>query len=76
MERDDVARAVVGVTQSLADGHRNGITQFSTNETRETAEACAIAVSNAGVFILQQLGFSTDEIKERVVAFRNSQLDD
>lgn len=69
MERDDIAKTVIEVTQVMADGYRNGVTKFSTPEQHREAEVCAIAVSNAGVFILQEFGFSRDEIKSRVVAY-------
>lgn len=72
MDRDEIAKRVIEVTQVMADGYRNGVTQFSTAEQRDKAEAAATAVSNAGVFILQEFGFTRDEIKERVVAFRGS----
>lgn len=75
MDRDDVAKLVIETTQVMADGYRGGVTKFSTPEAHDKAEACATAVSNSGVFILQAIGLSMDEIKERMVAFRNSQYD-
>jgi hypothetical protein len=48
----DVARAILEVSQSVAEGYRDA----------ESAE-CAIAASNTGFFILQELGFTFDEIR-------------
>lgn len=73
MERDDVAKLVIETTQVMADGYRGNVTKFSTPEDRDKAEACAVAVINSGVFILLGLGLSMDDIKERMVSFRNSQ---
>jgi hypothetical protein len=70
VERDEIARKVIETTQIMADGYRNGVTQWSEQEARDKAEACATAVSNAGVFILREFGFSMDEIKDRVVSYR------
>lgn len=68
---DAVADLVVETTQTMADGYRSNVTSVSSDDQIDRAQACAVAVSNAGVFVLQAMGFSMDEIKALVEKRRN-----
>jgi len=69
IDRDDLAKRVLKTTQTLAQGYRDAINQWSTQEKRATAKASANAAHNAGVFILMDLGFSMGEIKNMLEAY-------
>lgn len=61
--REALAQKVVEVSKSCADGYRRNISQFNTANENTTAERCACAASNTGFFILQALGYSSDDIR-------------
>lgn len=61
--REALAQKVVEVAKSCADGYRRNISQFNTSNENTTAERCACAASNTGFFILQALGYSSDDIQ-------------
>lgn len=71
LDRDAVAKIVMNTSMTMADLYRIGITSSSTNAQKENAWACAVAANNAGVFILQKLGFSNDEIKALVEGYNS-----
>lgn len=57
-------------SQACSEGYKRGITSFSTEAERDANAKCSIAASNTGWFILQSLGFSTDEIRALADAYR------
>lgn len=65
-DREHIAKVIIETTQVLADGY------LRTAEPSEAGEVTATALNNAGVFILRELGFSRDEIKQRVEAYRQT----
>jgi len=70
MDQETVARRVIETTQVMAEGYRDVISQWTTPEGRDKAEAAATAVHNAGIFILMGLGFSMDEIRQQLKDYR------
>ena len=69
--REELGLKITETTQVMADGYRLAISQFQTEAEQDSNEKCAIAVSNAGYFILQSLGFSHEEIKALFEGYRN-----
>lgn len=63
MDRDELARKIVEVSESCREGYRRNISQFNTAHENETAERCACAASNTGWFLLKALGYSDEEMK-------------
>lgn len=70
MTRDEIGRKVMETSQACSEGYKRGITSFSTEAERDANAKCSIAASNTGWFILQSLGFSTDEIRALADAYR------
>ena len=69
MDREEVGRKVVETSQACSDGYRRNISQFNTESENCAADACAIAASNTGWFILDALGFSNEEKSALVEAY-------
>lgn len=61
IDRNEIGRKIINVSQGCADGYRRNISQFNTAHENETAERCACAASNTGYFLLEAFGFSKDE---------------
>jgi Holliday junction resolvasome RuvABC DNA-binding subunit len=68
LDRDAVAKIVMNTSMTMAEGYRASTTSFSTDAQKDKSQACAVAAHNAGIFVLQELGFSKDEIKALVKA--------
>lgn len=60
---DDVIRIAFETSQTMAQGYRDALTSFSDQTARDKAEAAATAAHNTGVFILQALGLTMEEIR-------------
>jgi hypothetical protein len=67
LNREELGRKIVEVSQNHADGYRRAIGQYRTEQENDVSEKCACAASNTGFFLLQALGYSNEEIK----AFRD-----
>lgn len=64
MTKDEIGQKIMETSQVLSEGYTSAISEhFSTEAEREASSKCAIAASNTGYFILQALGFSTEEIR-------------
>jgi hypothetical protein len=65
LDRDEVGRKIIETSQEVSAGYRRNIQDgaFSSNEKHD---ACAIAASNTGYWILQSLGFDQSEIAELI----------
>jgi hypothetical protein len=73
MDRLDVGRKVVETSQVLSEGYMRAFSeQFSTKEQQAANSACATAAANAGWFILEALGFSVEERRDLIAAYRRS----
>ena len=68
LDRDAVAKIVMNTSMTMAEGYRTSTTSFSTDAQKDKAQACAVAAHTVGIFVLQELGFSKDEIKALVKA--------
>lgn len=66
IDKDEAARMILSVSQACADGYKRNISQSNTEHENDVAEKCAIAASNTGRFLLQALGYSSEEIKSIV----------
>jgi Holliday junction resolvasome RuvABC DNA-binding subunit len=70
-DRAEVGRKVVETSQNCSEGYmRSFSSQFRTPEDQARDSAAATAASNTGVFILEGLGFSQEEIRDLIAQFR------
>jgi hypothetical protein len=67
IDKDEVARVIVVVSRNHAEGYRRAISsEWRTEQENDVSEKCACAASNMGVFLLQALGYSSDEIRSLI----------
>lgn len=70
MDRDEIGRKVMEISQACSEGYKRAITSFSTDAEKDAGEKCSIAASNTGWFILDSLGFSNEEKRALADAYK------
>lgn len=61
---DAIAQKILETAISVSDGYRRNISTWNTDAENDTSEKCARAASNTGFFILESLGYSSEQIRE------------
>lgn len=70
LDRDELGRKIMETSQTMASGYERAISEFQADTDNDANRKCAVAASNTGWFILQALGFSTEEIKALAAPYR------
>jgi hypothetical protein len=73
LDREEVGRKIVETSQICSEGYmRSFASHFRTHEDRARDSAAATAASNTGVFILEAIGFSKEEVRSLLAQFRRA----